>query len=644
MSLSKHYIANIQPKLDAIEQIRAHLTEEKVSVPGVVVAGAQSAGKSSVLEALSGVNLPRGETITTRVPLLLRMECRPYIENPYALIGTDPDLEVSGKRISDLELVAGSITELTRNLAGEGGAVQDKPIHLKIVKADGPTMSLIDLPGIAYTSADSNVEEVIQEQTTALIKKYCEQQEMIILVVVPAVDDFAACEALKIAKQFDREGERTLGVVTKSDMIGIGTDFVSKMHAEGPGHIKLKLGFVALRNRTSNEISQSITLDAVKELERDFFMTSNAVKGLKETHWGLDTLVRKIVLIQGKKVSEFLPRIRALCKEKLVGIESELKKLRNPLADDSARRNFLLQTVHRLKDDFRSLAAAEETDPKMENVLVCYKSSEFYDEYKYGVLEFEDFLSDEYKAKLQYTKGSALPNFLSHPIFRKCVQEATQHIPVANKALVTSLEKLSLAALFHLIEFEVGDKPNFVRHLKDAAESFLHEKRVLCEQHLQNMYESEQEILTLDPRYSELMEKVKDLKVQKKINTAPSSELAALPDMFLKLLGISSERLQGVMAQFNWDSLEDHKRLEMQLSLKTYCTLVGGHMSEGVPKVAKMFLITRVYQDDLARGRHDLASYLLQHLGATQENLEEMLLEDPEVAAKRESLQASWER
>ncbi|CAM9094534.1 unnamed protein product, partial [Heterosigma akashiwo] len=413
-------------KLDAIEQIRAHLTEERVSVPGVVVAGAQSAGKSSVLEALSGVNLPRGETITTRVPLLLRMECRPSIENPYALIGTDPDLEGSGKFISDLELIADNITELTRDLAGEGGAVQDTPIHLKIVRPDGPTMSVIDLPGIAYTSADSNVEEVIQEQTTALIKKYCEQQEMIILVVVPAVDDFAACEALKIAKQFDREGERTLGVVTKSDMVGIGTDFVCKMHAEGPGHIKLKLGFVALRNRTSNEISQSITLDAVKELERDFFMTSNAVKGLKETHWGLDTLVRKIVSIQGKKVSEFLPRIRALCKEKLVDINSELQKLGDPLADESARRCFLLQTVHRLKDDFRSLATGEETDPKMENILVGYKSSEFYDDYKSDVLEFEDFLSDEYgamlQAKLQYTKGSALPNFLPHPIFRKCVQ------------------------------------------------------------------------------------------------------------------------------------------------------------------------------------------------------------------------------
>ena len=66
-------LTEAQPKLDAIEQIRADLNAENIEVPGIVVAGAQSAGKSSLLESLSNVNLPSGENITTRVPLILRL-------------------------------------------------------------------------------------------------------------------------------------------------------------------------------------------------------------------------------------------------------------------------------------------------------------------------------------------------------------------------------------------------------------------------------------------------------------------------------------------------------------------------------------------------------------------------------------------
>ena len=98
----KLLMTTMKPKLDAIEKIRTDLNAENIEVPGVVVAGAQSAGKGSLLESLSDIKLPSGQNITTRVPLILRLERQDDIER-YALISDNPDVE-TGEKIIDLDL------------------------------------------------------------------------------------------------------------------------------------------------------------------------------------------------------------------------------------------------------------------------------------------------------------------------------------------------------------------------------------------------------------------------------------------------------------------------------------------------------------------------------------------------------------
>ena len=110
-------LTEAQPKLDAIEQIRADLNAENIEVPGIVVAGAQSAGKSSLLESLSNVNLPSGENITTRVPLILRLEHKSQTER-YALISDNPDLEKHTSKNKKFRYNTNKIVELTNRLAG----------------------------------------------------------------------------------------------------------------------------------------------------------------------------------------------------------------------------------------------------------------------------------------------------------------------------------------------------------------------------------------------------------------------------------------------------------------------------------------------------------------------------------------------
>ncbi|CAN0259390.1 unnamed protein product, partial [Scytosiphon promiscuus] len=162
-------------KLGALEKLRALLQgNDEVSIPGVVVAGAQSAGKSSVLEALGGFKLPRGQNITTRCPLVLSLVAVPGAE-PQAVIGGTADLSSSGKEI-DIDAISDNIEKLTTELAGDGAVVSAQPIYLKITRPSGPTLTLIDLPGITHVSKDG---QDIHTETVNLVKKYIENENMV---------------------------------------------------------------------------------------------------------------------------------------------------------------------------------------------------------------------------------------------------------------------------------------------------------------------------------------------------------------------------------------------------------------------------------------------------------------------------------
>lgn len=155
MALVDSFVSQMQKKLDVLEEVRALLRDsEDISVPGVVVAGAQSSGKSSVIESLCGINLPRGETITTRVPLMLRLTSDSTLDTPFALVSEKPDF--SDAKPIELSAVGKNITRLTVKLAGDGGGVKDLPIHVKVTLKSGPTMTLIDLPGITHVSEDGD--------------------------------------------------------------------------------------------------------------------------------------------------------------------------------------------------------------------------------------------------------------------------------------------------------------------------------------------------------------------------------------------------------------------------------------------------------------------------------------------------------
>jgi dynamin 1-like protein len=170
----------------------------------VVVVGAQSSGKSSVLEAIVQRDfLPRGSGIVTRCPLILHLE---QDLNPKAQEWGEFS-HLQGRKFTDFKEIRAEIESYTGKQAGTGKNISDKAIFLTIHSPNVVNLILVDLPGLTKVAVGDQPKD-IEKQIIALNEKYIEKASTIILAISPANTDLANSDSLKLAKKFDPEGNR----------------------------------------------------------------------------------------------------------------------------------------------------------------------------------------------------------------------------------------------------------------------------------------------------------------------------------------------------------------------------------------------------------------------------------------------------
>ena len=188
--------------------------------------GDQSSGKSSVLEAISGIPFPRGSGLVTRCATQLTMKSVPEGYPWRAHVTVDwskPQPSASGEVATPAALTE-KIEELTNILcASDSSTFSTDAIVVRVESPGAPDLTLIDLPGIVRTHTAGQDPGVIG-QVNALINTYLKQDRTIVLAVVPANQDIATIDILERARAVDTEGVRTLGVLTKPDLIGPGSE------------------------------------------------------------------------------------------------------------------------------------------------------------------------------------------------------------------------------------------------------------------------------------------------------------------------------------------------------------------------------------------------------------------------------------
>ncbi len=193
----------IRPYMDKIDQVRSILSGgiEGVSFPIVVVVGDQSSGKSTLLESLSLVELPKGSGIVTRCPLVLRLR-KSTERRVYRIQGENEKTLLDENELNILQY----IEEETKKLAGQQKNVVKDLIELQVEDPNVRDLTVVDLPGIARNPvADQPMD--IHAQTTNLIRHFIRQEGCVILCVFPANVDVATVESFTLAKEVDPTGK-----------------------------------------------------------------------------------------------------------------------------------------------------------------------------------------------------------------------------------------------------------------------------------------------------------------------------------------------------------------------------------------------------------------------------------------------------
>ncbi|XP_059617585.1 dynamin-1-like protein [Phlebotomus argentipes] len=259
------------PVINKLQDVFNTVGSDLMQLPQIVVLGSQSSGKSSVIESLVGRSfLPRGTGIVTRRPLVLQLVYCPLDDREHrsAESGTvnveewGKFLHVKNRIFTDFNEIRREIESDTDKLAGDNKGICPEPINLKIYSTKVVNLTMVDLPGITKVPVGDQPED-IEAQIKELLFKYIENPNSIILAVTAANTDMATSESLKLAKECDPDGRRTLAVLTKLDLMDAGTDAIDILCGRV---IPVKLGIIGVVNRSQQDIiDQKNITDQLKD-------------------------------------------------------------------------------------------------------------------------------------------------------------------------------------------------------------------------------------------------------------------------------------------------------------------------------------------------------------------------------------------
>ncbi|XP_032394441.1 dynamin-2 isoform X7 [Etheostoma spectabile] len=312
-----------------------------LDLPQIAVVGGQSAGKSSVLENFVGRDfLPRGSGIVTRRPLILQLV---HNKAEYAEF-----LHCKGKKFVDFDEVRAEIEAETDRITGSNKGISSIPINLRVYSPNVLNLTLIDLPGMTKVAVGDQPVD-IEHQIKDMLLQFITKESCLILAVTPANTDLANSDALKIAKEVDPQGLRTIGVITKLDLMDEGTDAKDILENK---LLPLRRGYIGVVNRSQKDIDGKKDIRAALAAERKFFLSHPGYRHMAE-RMGTPHLQKTLNQQLTNHIRDTLPGLRSKLQSQLLSLEKEVEEYKNFSPDDPTRKTkALLQMVQQFGVDF----------------------------------------------------------------------------------------------------------------------------------------------------------------------------------------------------------------------------------------------------------------------------------------------------
>ena len=576
--------------INLIDQLRDCGVQEYIKLPRIASLGTQSSGKSSVLESIVGLDfLPRGDGVVTRRPLELRLN---HISSgdPWAIFD-----ERKGVKFTDFNKVRETIEALTDEVCAGEKNIVDKPIVLNVYSQTCPDLTLIDLPGVTRVPVGKQPKN-IEEITKNMAKRYCEDPLTIILCVIAANSDIATSDGLKMAKELDTKGERTIGVLTKLDIMDKGTDARKALMNE---EIHLNLGYVGVKNRSKQDLIDKIPMKDAFKKEKEFFTKHPVYRKMSNQYYGTDTLIQKLTKILFKVIRKHLPTIIKSINDNIKKAEEELSLLGQPMPVDDAGKLSLLWTMlnefcamykNVLGGKYDSKRQAYFKDEGGYKIKALFKN--LLDEYTGDYKATADYSDDDIDYALTIHEGDSIPGFPSVDAFyyllRPKLEELREPINECFNEVYSYLEMLAQKVLdrsftrFPQATSEIGELVNqFMTKEKDKTKYVLD---VIVEQEINylftNDYDYMQNYTTFIPK-----QQPQPMGNNNQMNKSGSSGNMNKTNMN-----------QGMMPQ----QPQDMKKIfinEIRNRIEAYFKLIVRNLRDSIPKTIGMNLVKSIEEN-----------------------------------------------
>lgn len=483
---------NLRSMVTLVDHLRDAGLQNYIKLPRIVTLGTQSSGKSSVLESIVGLNfLPRNEGVCTRRPLELRLV------HTYDKAPPRAKFEESDKSFTDFGEVRNTIQRLTNEVAGARKAIVDKPIILTIYSNTCPDLTLIDLPGITRIPIDDQPQD-IERITKEMAYRYISDPRTIILCVIPANADMTTSEGLQMARKVDKEGVRTIGVITKIDIMDRGTNAKRMIMGQ---EIPLRLGFVGVRNRSQHEINENVQVEDALRQEREFFANHEIYSSIPPGFLGTEVLANKLTKILFTHIKHFLPEILREVVQRIKDCDDRLSEL-GPSAPTEPRQK--IQLLWNMITDY-----CEIFKNLIRGKYDRRRSSRITKDLQGGLVikqAFNDLLKDytnEFRATSVYSdedierailmhEGDSIPGFPSVDVFVYLIQPQLERL---REPVLDCLHEIHahLETLAHkIIERIFYRFPGVVNEICEVASSVLAKTKEHCREITEALIDSEE--------------------------------------------------------------------------------------------------------------------------------------------------------
>ena len=428
MSEGKLY-ENLRRLISVVDDLRDVGLQKYINLPRIVVVGTQSGGKSSVLESIVGLDfLPRGDGVVTRRPLELRLVHVPESDNTRIADAWAVFAAVPEKIFTDFDEVRGEINRQTDLVAGKNKGIIDDPIVLSVYSLTCPDLTVIDLPGVTRVplkGTDQN--EDIEKITKDMAMRYITDPRTIILAVLPANQDMSTSDALQLARFADPQGVRTIGVITKIDIMDPGTDASRMLLGE---EIALRLGYVGVKNRGQSDIRANIRVRSALEAEKKWFSEHPKYSKLPPGFTGTDCLVQKLTRVLFRHIKSFLPEIKKEILDRKRKVGDRLAELGEGVPVEVPEQVQLMWTMITDYCEMFKNSIRGKYDRKLSAYLTSHNKdlsvsggSRIRNSFNEFLADFEDrkitaeTTDDEIETAIRMHEGDSLPGFPSPDIF-----------------------------------------------------------------------------------------------------------------------------------------------------------------------------------------------------------------------------------